>query len=137
MVRSALTAASGRSLDDGDDLAVEVTERLRQLRNQTVGGRVPLASIRSALAGERPLGEDPWANEALIAAAVADLDTLIASGGACAPAQPLYDVEQIATAATPVRDALPRVDAARGRIAYLPTRPVPGQHRGEPPHPRR
>jgi hypothetical protein len=44
------------------------------------------------------------------------LSTLVASGGLCAPLQPIYTMPQLATNARPVRDALPSFRAERGGI---------------------
>jgi hypothetical protein len=44
------------------------------------------------------------------------LQALVASGGFCAPLQPLYTMPQLATNARPVRDALPSFRAERGGI---------------------
>jgi hypothetical protein len=44
------------------------------------------------------------------------LMALVASGGFCAPLQPLYTMPQLATNARPVRDALPSFRAERGGI---------------------
>jgi hypothetical protein len=41
-------------------------------------------------------------------------DALVASGGLCAPLEPIYSMPQLATDATPVEDALPMVAAERG-----------------------
>jgi len=44
------------------------------------------------------------------------LQALVASGGFCAPLQPLYTMPNLATNARPVRDALPSFRAERGGI---------------------
>lgn len=48
----------------------------------------------------------------------AEQRAIVASGGWCAPAQPLYEIPSIVTAARPFRDALPRVGAERGTINF-------------------
>lgn len=44
------------------------------------------------------------------------VDALVASGGFCAPLEPIYTMPQLATNARPVRDALPNFRADRGGI---------------------
>ncbi len=44
------------------------------------------------------------------------LDALVASGGLCAPLEPIYTMPQLATRARPVRDSLPSFRAERGGI---------------------
>lgn len=47
-------------------------------------------------------------------------DSLVASGGFCAPTEALYDVEQISVATRPLRDGLPDFQADRGGIRFVP-----------------
>lgn len=46
-------------------------------------------------------------------------EALVAAGGLCAPRTPLYDLPSFATAARPVRDALPGYNAARGGVTFM------------------
>jgi hypothetical protein len=60
---------------------------------------------------------DAEGNWAKIAAVVGE-EALVASGGICAPAEPLYDLQLLATDARPVRAALPSFNASRGGIRF-------------------
>jgi hypothetical protein len=67
---------------------------------------------------ERVLGNDPIENWAKIDAVVGE-QALVASGGLCAPVTPMYDLMMISEAMRPVRDLLPRFNAARGGIRFM------------------
>ncbi len=60
---------------------------------------------------------EKWSPESLTAAGVPD--SLVATGGFCAPAQPDYNIPQIAGTQRPVADYLPTVQADRGQIIVL------------------
>ncbi len=60
-----------------------------------------------------------WTVEALTAAGVHEPEALLASGGFCAPAEPDYDIPQIAGMQRPVRDGLPRRGMDRGQVTVV------------------
>lgn len=92
--------------------------------NPQVGQRqeVVLASASWDAPEERRLrSDDAEGNADKIRAVVPagmDLETLLASGGLCAPLTPLYDLPQISTEDRPVRDGLPAFQADRGGITW-------------------
>lgn len=56
-------------------------------------------------------------------------DAIVAAGGICAPLDARYDIDNVATTARPVRDALVRFQADRGGVRFLPP-PVIGDLAG-------
>lgn len=79
---------------------------------------VVVASIRAAYPSERILGDDPKRNWEQVEAVIGE-DALVASGGLCAPVTPYYDLDILAQAMRPVRDALPSFNAERGGIRFM------------------
>jgi hypothetical protein len=72
---------------------------------------------------ERVLNPSDWQGNSEKIAAVGSpflgdtgLDALVASGGFCAPLEPIYSMPQLASRDRPVRDALPNFRAQRGGV---------------------
>lgn len=79
-----------------------------------------VASFRIPVEGGIRSPEAAHQNGALLASAVQSWQSLVASGGFCAPEQSLYDFLQIHTADRPLLAGLPMQPAPRGRIRYVP-----------------
>lgn len=118
----AVTAA-GQPLNGATDLADAFRDGIRDLTAAGGRGRRRLVRIHREIPDDRRLGDDPHGNAAIIAAAFGadDLGALVASGGRCGPLEARYAVDVIATAARPIRDALPGFGADRGGVTF--TRP--------------
>lgn len=97
--------------------------------NKRVGGieeRYPVAQLdyRENFPEERTLHKTDWqANSEKIAAVGSPFiggrkgrEALVASGGLCAPLEPIYSMPQYAVTDRPVRDALPNFRAERGGV---------------------
>lgn len=78
----------------------------------------PLLRVKINTPEDRVLGEDDVENWSKINAVVGP-EALVASGGLCAPVEPYYDLQLLASEATPVIDSLPRFEAARGGIRFM------------------
>lgn len=127
-----------RALTDGTTVTLTDFAQLMWEKRQDFGAysgdgeervRLGRISIRDAFSEERRLypEDSQFVNdrkvEALVAAAedpASWTDEIVASGGFCAPTEALYDLEQISTAARPLRDGLPDFRADRGGIRFTP-----------------
>lgn len=103
------------------------------LGGQPVPGRYRVASFRwgDAYPEERTLtaAADARENARRVQDAVQEfeygseersgMEALVASGGLCAPLEPLYDLEMVGHEGRPLRDALPKFGARRGGIRYI------------------
>jgi hypothetical protein len=88
--------------------------------------RILIASASYAFPEERKLHPKDWeANSEKLAAVVPPSipglpgysnDALVASGGLCAPLEPIYSMPNFASQARPVRDGLPSFQAERGGV---------------------
>jgi hypothetical protein len=93
--------------------------------------RVATLDYGDSFPAERTLTADGSSNSEKIAAignpflGEEGLMTLLASGGLCAPLEPIYAVPQFAVRDRPVRDGLPGFRAMRGGV-NVPTPPVMG-----------
>jgi hypothetical protein len=120
--RSALVASTGQELRSADDLVAELG---RHQRDTWVGKRT-LFSARRPASPFGTLGENPSNNDAVIASALAQADTMLeqaltASGGLCFTPNSRYEQDVWASPVRPVRAALVPFDAGRGGIRL--TRP--------------
>jgi hypothetical protein len=80
--------------------------------------RVPVIRRTVTLPDDRQLGGDAAHNTSVMDT-ILGRQALVAAGGICAPPEPLYDVPTYFVADTPVRDALPAMQAPRGGITYM------------------
>lgn len=124
-----------RSLADGRDLNIREFAQLVVERREDFGAftgqgseRVRLGRQSLDLGSDRTLGRGDSTSmntekiEAVVASALDPsswTDSIVASGGFCAPTETSYTLEQISGAQRPVRDALPRFVADRGGIRYV------------------
>lgn len=117
---------AGAEFSDIGGVATAIRERRALLKGSTLAGRekVPVARITRRYTDEGEIlhgGQDEQNQNKIDARVKARTDVpaaLAASGGLCAPATPYYDLQQLATAARPVRDALVRFNAERGAITF-------------------
>ncbi len=109
--------ASGRPLATDAELQALVVDATRAAAGPWSGKRI-LATRTAAYPEALTLGRDPSVNAARVAA-VASPEVIVAAGGICAPAQPVYSMDLFASAARPIRDALPRFGADRGGVVTL------------------
>jgi hypothetical protein len=111
----------GTELDPHDftKIMLKQARRLGPPKHQ-VGGteeRYLLASAQYQYPEERRLTSDLDANARKIRALKnTDGNSLVASGGICAPATNIYSIPQFAVTSRPVRDALPSFNADRGAV---------------------
>ena len=124
-----------RSLADGRNLSIREFAQLMVERREDFGAfsgqgseRVRLGRQTLDVGADRTLGrgDSTTLNTEKIEAVVASAldpsswtDSIVASGGFCAPTETSYTLEQISGAQRPVRDALPRFVADRGGIRYV------------------
>lgn len=117
---------AGAAFDDIGGVAAAIRDRRALLKGSTLAGRekVPVARITRRYTDDAEIlhgGQDEQNQNKIDARVKARTDVptaLAASGGLCAPATPYYDLQQLATAARPVRDALVRFNAERGAITF-------------------
>lgn len=117
---------SGRELSE-----TEVADRLAAAINESQGStllpgmvqKIPVVRLSAQAPAELRLGDDPYENQRAIDQATAAFDVekraVLASGGWCAPAEPRYDIPDIAVAARPFRDSLPRFGTNRGTVNFV------------------
>lgn len=106
-------------------LAEAVVKKLMQGVSSSAREKVVIASAKygNAFPEERKLYGDISDMEKIHD--VTDVDTIIASGGLCAPVTPYYELQNVSVADRPVRNALAGFNAVRGGInaAGPPTLP--------------
>jgi hypothetical protein len=114
----------GAWLDGPSDVAKAITEKAHAMRYVPDGLRenVYMAHGEKQMTGPA-LGGDAGKNFGILRDAQAEarhnLQALVASGGCCAPATPLYDFFRVAEAQTPIEDGIPTVPAPRATISYI------------------
>ena len=114
---------SGTKITDESKLADAVMARRNTLRSTASTGdgeKAIVASLAYDLGEARTLGSDAMVNKLKIDA-VTSAESLVASGGVCAPVEPYYPINVLGDACRPVRDtAMTRFSADRGRITHVP-----------------
>lgn len=115
-----------RSTRRGDELTgpSAVASLLAEARSQFTGNVVGreylyLAAGSKAIDAVGQVGTDYEENFGVLRTAQTGHQALVASGGCCAPATPLYDFYRLAEPQNPVEDCLPTVQAPRGTIRYI------------------
>lgn len=78
-----------------------------------------IASARVEYPKDQMLGGSFQENFSVLQGIREDVESLVASGGNCAPLAPVYDIFRLAEPMSPVEDALPVVGADRGGIRYI------------------
>lgn len=119
--------SDGSWMEGPREVAEAICAKQHAIRSTPAGVRenIYLASgQKSGPSFERPrLSGDAAQNLSLLrdvqAEARHDLQALVASGGCCAPATPLYDFFRLAERQTPIEDGLPTVPAPRATISYI------------------
>lgn len=118
---------AGSEFADLSMVAAAIMDRRQLLKGSTLAGRekVPVARITRSYpedADRLVAGDDRNWNkiDAKVKARTTVPTALAASGGLCAPPTPYYDLQQLSTAARPVRDNLTRFNAERGAITFAP-----------------
>ena len=111
------TTPIGKDLSTVAEVADEITNRIR---TNATDGTFPIATAHWELGSGRNLGQDIIDNREKLEAVVSP-PALLASGGICSPPNPKYDFPGGSTGSRPLRDGLPRFDADRGGIVYLPS----------------
>jgi hypothetical protein len=101
--------------------AAMISDKWNRMHNTAPGPRedVPLIRYSVDIPEDRMLydGDDSGNMQKLDA--VVGPEALVASGGLCAPVEPYYDLQLLATEATPVIDSLPLFGADRGGIRFM------------------
>lgn len=81
--------------------------------------KVPVVRARTPYPTHLRLGRDAVSNEEIVKRSRADrLKVIMASGGFCAPATPIYDLPHLSVPDRPVRDSLMSFQATRGGIQF-------------------
>ncbi len=81
--------------------------------------RVSLTQSTVDFSDERKLSDDARENFGIFRSLRSDVETIVASGGSCAPAAPRYDIFRLAEPQSPVEDNLPVLGAPRGSIRFV------------------
>jgi hypothetical protein len=108
-----------RSLSDAAEALVAAAERTSRQGD----GYYPVHRFEDTWPEARRLTGGPD-DQARIAAVVGPA-ALVAAGGICAPPAVRYDVPTVSGVQRPIRDALARFEASRGRVSFMPA-PVLG-----------
>lgn len=121
--------AEGHKFGSARELAQALVNKRRSMTASAAGNeeKVLVARHTYEFPEDRTLkyGDDTGNWEKIQEAVTVGVDAngneaLVASGGLCAPVTPYYDLEVVAVASRPVRDALPVFNATRGGIRYAP-----------------
>lgn len=111
----------GQEITSREEIGRAFGQRMRSLGRASStadGERVPVIRRTVTLPDDRQLGGDAALNTDRIDA-IMGRQAVVAAGGICAPPEPLYDVPTYFVADTPVRAALPAMQAPRGGITYM------------------
>lgn len=84
------------------------------------GDHAIVATIKGVYPEERILAAKSLEENMNKVQSVVSPNALVASGGACGPVEPYYDLQVLAEACRPVRDALARFQADRSGIIFMP-----------------
>lgn len=126
-VRNVNGLTAGSEFASLGDFASAMHSAIDGMRHTSGNGRdqVAIGTVGNTLAAEHSdlvvnPGTDPFANFARMRQAV-DMqgDSLVASGGICAPFDCNYDFFRTCVAKSPIEDAMPVIPAARGGIRYF------------------
>ncbi len=115
--------AAGSQLPDFKAVAEAFIARRKSLRGVAPAGDgddVIVATVHGVYPEERVLSANDAAENEQKIKDVASQDAITASGGLCAPLEPYYGIQVISQASRPVRDALPKFNADRGGVRFLP-----------------
>lgn len=111
---------AGTEFRDEMEIATAMTKKIEAIRG-THGGdgeKRTVVSLRASIGEARDLDlTDSIGNMKKIESVLPQ--SLVASGGYCAPLPVNYDIFGVGTAARPVRDSLPTFAATRGGIRYI------------------
>lgn len=113
--------ALGQEITDREQIGRAFASRMRTIGKASAladGERVPVLRRTVTLPDDRQLGGDAAHNTERMDA-ILGRQALVAAGGICAPPEPMYDVPSYFVADTPVRAALPAMQAPRGGITYM------------------
>jgi hypothetical protein len=125
-----IESVRGRQLDGLDELRRETEDAVSAFSSPPNGvERHKVATIRRDVPADRSL--DGLDDEAIVAALRAQTENawepnrwtdeaVTASGGWCAPVEPIYDLLNISETQRPVRDSLPQFHASRGSVTFAP-----------------
>jgi hypothetical protein len=122
---------AGQELADLKEVAAAFMAKRPDVRGTDKGhdgARFLVASVNHNYDASRTLNMDLDTNMNKINA-VASPEAIVASGGLCAPLQPLYELRVFGDSNRPVRDAIPAFRAERGGIRFMPP-PVIGDLTG-------
>lgn len=113
--------SAGTEIPDRLTLRKAMVERWQSTAGSRTSGRLPVAKMKMIYPEDRILRagaeEDNWEKVQRLLAPPA----LLASGGICAPPAGFYETNTLATAARPLRGALPVFQATRGAIQFIPS----------------
>lgn len=98
-----------------------VNDKWNKLHRSGDGPRedVPLVRITTDIPESRMLRDGDESGNMQKIDAVMGPEALVASGGLCAPVEPYYDLQLLASELTPVIDSLPTFGADRGGIRFM------------------
>lgn len=104
-----------------DQLAEALTRKRYSFANVPAGARdyLTVATATMEFDPDRTLSGDLTRNFSILSEVRRETMALVASGGNCAPAAPLYDIFRMAQPQSPVEDNLPVVPAPRGGVRWV------------------
>lgn len=119
---------SWTDVDEGADLSLSQLGEIfwgkrKSLHNRMGSGvhddRISLAQATLDWDEDRYLTEDAIRNFGIFKSLRSNVETIVASGGSCAPAAPRYDIFRTADPQSPVEDNVPVLGAPRGAIRFV------------------
>lgn len=111
---------AGTEIENRETLRKAIVDRWSTLSgSRGLSGQIPVAKVRMEYPEDRVLRAGDEEGNHLKLQKVLSPTALVASGGICAPVTGLYDVNTLASAVRPIRDALPVFGAERGGIRFI------------------
>lgn len=112
--------SAGTPFTSAHEVSEAFVKRIDALRSSRgEGEQAIVASIATTAPDERTLDPGDMDGNAEKIAKVTDMDTIVASGGYCAPLEVRYDMFGLGVADRPVKAALAGFQARRGGIRYI------------------
>lgn len=112
-----LTSSVGGPIESSDELHKRFAKALNNTRGLPRDGFVSVASLNYDYPEDRHLRSGQDATSKLDA--VVSEQSLVASGGICAPVNVSYDAFNIGTGDRPLRNGLPQFQADRGGVSFI------------------
>lgn len=112
---------AGAEFDSLDDMHQAFVQKINSVRGSHGGDgeKRTVVSLRASIGEDRQLSPSDTLGNMKLIDEIMGVETLVASGGYCAPLPVNYDIYGIGSNIRPVRDSLPTFGATRGGIRYI------------------